>query len=252
MKILKYITLVVMLGVFASCKQEKLMIFNSVDRMQFTGDTLIFQTFVYDDASVTRDTVFLTLNTIGNTSEIDRTINIEQVLENVDNRAEAGTHFISFDNSEIFQHLVIKANTVKTKVPIILLRDASLKDASFRLRVRVVANKFFKTGESNALERLIIFSDNLERPKGWNSWFAKYIFGAYGKVKHQFMMDVSGRNIDEGFFKSMWSPFDYSMIQFYQNMFKKALKDHNVAHLNNPLREEPKEGQTEGDLVMFK
>jgi hypothetical protein len=141
MKITKYIILLVVLEIFASCAKKDMITFNETNRLQFIGDTLTYQSFVYKKASATRDTVYLTIRTIGNISKTDRTINIEQIIEkNQDNTAIPGTHYIAFNDPEISKHLLIKANTVETKIPIILLRDASLDNAFFRLRMKILKN----------------------------------------------------------------------------------------------------------------
>jgi hypothetical protein len=151
--------------------------------------------------------------------------------------------------------LLIKANTVETKIPIILLRDASLDNASFRLRVKILKNKSFKIENVIDLERLIIFSNKLVKPADWNDY--KWDFGEYGVVKHRFMIDHNPgvEEIDDKFFskylKLEGEDYDSAKIDFYRAVFLKALDKYNAAHPDNFLREAPKEGQTIGDLVEF-
>ena len=61
--------------------------------------------------------------------------------------------------------------------------------------------------------------------------------------------------IDEDFFSKYIKlddgDADYAKINFYKGAFKKALYKYNTAHPNNPLREKPEEGSTEGWLVTF-
>jgi hypothetical protein len=260
MKTTKYILWIVVLVIFASCAKKDLITFNEINRLQFIGDTLTYQSFVYKKASVTKDTVYLTIRTIGNISKTDRTINIEQIIEkNQDNTAIPGTHYIAFNDPEISKHLLIKANTVETKIPIILLRDASLDNASFRLRVRILKNEFFKIEDVIDLERLIIFSNMLSRPASWGNYWWDTIyeyFKAYGVVKHRFMIENNPGTIpiDDKFFSEylkLEGKWDHPKLSYYQSAFKIALNKYNKEHPDNPLREAPKEGQIIGDLVAF-
>ncbi len=87
-----------------------------------------------------------------------------------------------------------------------LLRDASLKDNSYRLRVELAANDAFGLGETKARARTVIFSDRLERFYSWRfdngTAPAFYTFGKYSTGKHQFMIDVLGEVIDENWYKA--------------------------------------------------
>jgi hypothetical protein len=257
MKIVKYILLIVIaIGYFSCTKTDLITFHDDITRLHFTGDTVVYYTFVYEKSSVTRDTVYLTINTIGNIAKKDRIIKIEQVIkENQDNTAISGKHYVAFNNTEIKNSFCIKADSASATIPFILLRDASLDDASFRLKVRISENEDFSiTNMPNVeLERLIIFSNKLEKPKDWDNYF----FGQYGKVKHHFMIEHNPGvvPIDEDFFSKYIKlddeKDDYAKINYYIGVFKKALNKYNEAHPNNPLREKPEEGHAEGQLVTF-
>ena len=138
-------------------------------------------------------------------------------------------------------------------VPIILLRTSKLKSNTLKLKVRVVENEFFKLGEVDkgnlTIERQIVFSDRYERPQNWSRVESSYYLGAYGRVKHKFMDDNTVERIDEDFIDRIMR--DYAELMFFKNFFQSKLAEYNAAHPDNPLREEPEEGQTEGDLVTF-
>jgi hypothetical protein len=250
-----------MLGLFASCEKD-LMTYEGINRLGFSDNTYsLTKTFAFDNSSVVKDTVYLNVRTMGHVSKTDRTFKIEQIKDGkyVKGKkiktAKAGLHFVDFSNT----NFVIKANKTKAKIPIVLLRDISMRTNSFGLKVRIVKNNFFELPSTRSLERLIIISDMLEKPKNWygntrkDDWRG---FGVYGKVKHRFMIDVSGLKFDELFFRSLiLNPkdnyYDEVKVRFYRNKFIKALKEYNEKHPANSLREEKKEGQLEGDLVSF-
>jgi hypothetical protein len=264
MKTIKYIILIVMLGGFTSCAEKDLITFSDEDRLLFTGDAIdILYTFVYEKPSVIRDTIYLDVETIGNLSKTDRKIKLEQIIEeDKDNTAVPGTHYIAFDDTELTKHFIIKANAVRARIPIVLLRHASLQQNAIRLKLKIIENESFKHGEEKTFERLIIFSDKLEKPSKWdyNNWFDSYtltfkeFFGEYGRKKHRFMIDVSGSKVDDEFIESVLftgRELDRQKTYYFVGLFNQALFKYNMEHPNDPLREDPKEGQTQGDLVKF-
>lgn len=238
---------------FASCEQKEIEAFGNDAWLQFSGDTLQAKSFIYDPPSVLKDTVHLYVQIVGRNVKKDRQIKIEQVIDtgNV-NVAVAGEHFLAFTDPEFSKHLMIKADSGSVKLPIVLYRHDILKKKSFTLKVRLLESGDFKLGESTNLVRTIVFSDKLEKPSYWDRWggyLAKWYLGAYGPVKHRFMIDVTGLKIDDKFLEGFVR--NATLRNFYMTLFKDKLREYNDAHPDNPLREEPKEGQTIGDLVQF-
>jgi hypothetical protein len=253
-------------GFFASCEKD-LMTYKGTERIGFNDDFhQLIKTFVYDNSSIKKDTIYLKVKTMGHIFKTDRTFKIEQikdgkyefkndkyVKEKKIKTAKVAQHFVDFSNTDF----VLKANKTEAKVPIILFRDFSLQTNAYGLKVRIVKNKFFELPETILSECLIIISDMLERPKNWD------FFGTYGKVKHWFMIDVCDRKIDEDFFKLfIWGTdtdsdgnvinvLDYEKADYYRTLFTKALKKYNEDHPDNPLREEKEEGNLKGKLVEF-
>jgi len=265
---IKYIALIIVLAVFASCEKD-LKTYSGTNKLQFSPslDTLISKTFVFDEETRTRDTIYLKVNTIGNLTGVDRKITLEQVREKewifkfdesgnkidssyveISNIAEEGVHFVSLSDPEVSDKLVIKADSAEANVPIIILRDPSLEDKSYRLRFRIVENEYFELGGADNLERTIFLSDKFQKPKSWD-YKIDYIIGGYGSEKHRFMHESSGLVIDYDFLKKMWD--DNSLRSFYPGFFARKLEEYNAAHPGNPLREKPAEGEIEGVLVSF-
>jgi hypothetical protein len=256
----KHIIFIMIFGFFASCEKD-LMTYKSESVLRFTNEKyLLIKSFAFDNTSIVKDTIYLNIKTMGHVFKTDRTFKIEQIKDGKNekgkkmNNAEAGRHFIDFSNTDF----VIKANQTKAKIPIVLLRDISMKKNSFGLKVRIVKNNFFELPEKKYLERLIKISDMLDKPENWYSRG----FGIYGTKKHQLMIDASGLKIDKNFFKTLilevkeyfgqkYIVWDRSKVTYYLNIFKEALKKYNETHPDNPLREEKEKDQIEGIRVSF-
>jgi hypothetical protein len=210
-----------------------------------------------------KDTVYIRINTIGGITDQNRAGKLEQVTEydityirdpltnkitdsivkEKPNKAVPGTHYLALNDPSMQSLLVIRAGKAFDSLPIILLRDASLKTNSYRLRLRIVANNEFAIGETKAIEKTIVFSDRLERFESWKTDAgtspAFSTFGKYSIAKHQFMIDVLKTKIDEEWYKAI------SLVQaqqHYKNLVKDALAAYNADPANiaagkAPMRE---------------
>jgi hypothetical protein len=253
----------ILLAIAAGCKKADYLVYNDVARIQMADTGVSSYTFVYEAPVVVRDTVYIRLNTIGGITGQDRKVTLEQVTEYdityvrdpVTNKvtdstvkekpfkAIAGKHYIPFDDPSMQALLVIKANKAFDSLPIILLRDTSLKSNSYRLRLKVVANNEFATGETKAIAKTLLFSDRLERFESWKvdagTAPAFTSFGKYSVNKHQFMIDVLKVKIDEEWYKAIAAA---QAQQHYKNMLRDALAAFNANPVNiaagkAPLRE---------------
>lgn len=243
-----------------SCSEEKFNLWNDPEThlafKHVKDDSVSRHTFVYDIADVQRDTVIFEVYTSGFLSDKDRIFEFEQLdpRDSENSKPIAGVHFVKFDAPEVSNYFVIKAGTAKTKVPIIMLRDKSLKESQFELRVKIKKNENFTLGVERDLEKRLIFADIISRPKGWTINHEKYYFGPYGFEKHRFMISVTpGVKIDEDFFKAFDS--DYPLAGYYADYYTAKLKEENdrrKADGLDVLREAPKEGQTIGDEIYFR
>lgn len=250
----KYICIIgLLLAVVVSCKKADYLLYNNGARIQQADTSALNYSFIYEPGSVVRDTIYIRVNTIGGITDKDRPVKLVQVPEYdytyvrdpVTNqitdtiaterpfKAVAGKQYVAFDDPAIASLMVVKANRAIDSLPIILLRDATLKDNTYRLRVRLDSSAAFSLGESKAIERTIVFSDRLERFYSWRfdngTAPAFYSFGKYSTGKHQFMYDVLKVNIDETWYQAI------SLIQaqtHYKNLFKDALAAFNVDPAN--------------------
>lgn len=249
MRFLKYIAVVVVVLAITSCKQDQYYLYNDMARIQFgpepgriyvasynLADTLKPYTFFYEEQTVTEDTVFFDIYAIGGVSDKDRSFTLKQEqVPNVMN-AVAGTQYVAFDNPRATKHYIIKAGAVHTKVPIILLRDASLKTSTPVLKFTVTEDANFKKGEINNLWRKVVFTDRLSQPAAWDASAVRYYYGDYSVVKHQFMIDSTGEKWDQEFMVGL--PSEYALLQYWIGALKINLINYNNAHPNAPLKDE--------------
>jgi hypothetical protein len=147
--------------------------------------------------------------------------------------AVAGKHYVPFTDKGAQAIMFIATDSATGKLPIILLRDTSLKTNSYRLRIRLTANDEFAIGEKYAIERTIIFSDKLERFDSWKvdntSAPAYNVFGKYSTGKHQFMIDALKTRIDEVWFQAVLAA---QATQHYKNLLRDALNAFNTDPAN--------------------
>jgi hypothetical protein len=262
MKRLIYI-IAILMAAASGCTKSEYLLFSDVARVQLSDTTTLSSTFIYDPATVTKDTVYILVSTIGGITNYDRPVKLVQVPEfdytyvrdPITNqitdtiaterpfKAVAGTHYMDLADKSLESMMVVKADSVSALIPVVLLRDASLKTNSYRLRLQLVANKEFSLGEKNAREKTIVFSDRLERFFSWRvdatNAPAFNNFGKYSTGKHQFMMDVLKVNIDEAWYQAALAA---QATGNYVNLLKGALTTFNndpanIASGKAPLRE---------------
>lgn len=252
----KILVPVVLLSLLAACKKDQYYLYNDHALIQFgpatdriyqvsfdMADTAKLQTFFYDDAAVTQDTVYFDIYTIGGTNKADRPFVLEQVMLDGENNAVAGTHYKAFTDPSLQSLYTIKAGQVHAFVPIVLLRDASLKTDAVKLQFRVKANEQFAEGEVKKLWRRVEITDKLSRPAAWDNSGVLYYWGKYSTVKHSFMVEQTGERWDDEFIKGVMT--DYSLITYWRLKLKTLLVNYNNAHPGAPLTDES------GEVVVF-
>lgn len=190
--------------------------------------------FVYGSSDLTCDTVWFTIETMGKTSTIDRPITLTQVsTDSID--AVAGKHYVAFDDPSIADFYKIKAGTAQAKIPIVMLRDASLKTDEVTLKIKITPNDYFTNGYPEYQTRTLTFSDHMTKPSNWDKeyptaygWsypFSAY-FGEYGQVKHQFLIDHTGKKWDNDYIDELME----GDSQYLQYILTKVVNE--LAELN--------------------
>lgn len=256
MKKLLCIYMVVGIAAMTGCQKDNYYLYNDIGRIQFgpdpaflyrpgyeLSDTVKAFTFFYENSAVKQDTVFFDIYTVGGISKEDRHFKLEQIQVEGAKNAEPGKHYIGFDQPEASRNFVIKADSVHARLPVILLRDASLRDTNVVLRFQFVTGGDFAVGQADNLWREIGYTDRLSQPGKWDASFTKYYFGEYSVTKHKFMIDSTGKKWDDAFIVEIYS--DYALLQYWKGVCKNALIKYNNAHPGHPLKDEY------GQLVVF-
>lgn len=256
MKTIKYFLVVVLLLIMNACKKEEYKMFTDVARIQFGPDiSRIYQTsfnladttkdftFVYNSPTSTQDTVWFDVYAIGGLSTKDRIFKLEQIADTTGAlNAVPGLDYKAFTDATLASKYVIKAGEMHTLAPVVLLRSATLKTATVTLIIKAAVSADFQLGETSCIWRKVTSTDRLSKPAAWTSTINAY-FGTYSMVKHQFMIDVTGKKWDQTFLSNVLK--DINQVLFYTTTCKTALINYNNTHPGNPLRDE------NGALVVF-
>lgn len=202
-------------------------------------DTVKVYTFVYQPSEVVQDTVYFDIYAIGGISQQDRYFMLEQ--ENIPgaNNAVPGTHYVPFNSSQLKEYYKIAAGRMHAKIPVVILRDASLKSGTVQLKFRISEGGSFKLGMESNLWRRLEFGDNIIMPTLW----ATNNYGKYSRVKHEFMIQYTGEKWDDDFISEVAK--EAALLAFWKGRLKTLLINYNQANPNNPLRDE------DGELVIF-
>lgn len=232
-----------------SCKENEPFLFEDVATLQFgpppgaiyqpgssaVGSVTAY-TFFYQGEDVDRDTVYFDIYAIGGLSSKDRPFKLEQQpLENVNN-AVAGVHYVSLDDPAVQKEYTIKAGQMHSRVPVVLLRDVSLKTSDIVLNIGIVESADFKNGERDFLWRNLTVTDRINQPAAWSGFYQNNYYGKYSARKHKFMIEVTGELWDQTFMTSVHA--DLTELAYYMSVIKTALIDYNKLHPADKLKDE--------------
>lgn len=233
---------------FSSCEKE-LQVFNDQTSCLnfFYGDdvetselkeeeTKTSYSFVYAGSTVTIDTIWFNLRTQGFVYDYARPYEVEQVMVEGANNAVAGKHYVAFTESSNASLYQIPANTSRGKMPIIVLRDASLADGDVVLQVRIKPNDYFQSGYKAFQTRTLTISASLSQPDNWTYDYplnVAYSLGDWGPVKHQWLIDHTGEKWDADYIEELFNG-------------DSAYLDYIIAKLTIVLAEENEERAAQG------
>ncbi len=249
-------TVAMLTALLAACKKDQYYLYNDSARLQFgpspdriytasfeMADTAKPFTFYYEPAATTQDTVFFDIYAIGGVSGKDRPFTIEQVTVTGAENAVPGVHYKAFSDPSLKDMYQIRAGEVHRSIPVILLRDPSLKSKNVKLQIAVKANEHFLPGEVRKLWRRVELTDMLSQPAAWNASAAQYYWGKYSRVKHSFMIEQTGEKWDQEFLLNINT--DFALLTFWKLKMRTLLTDYNNAHPGAPLMDET------GEPVVF-
>jgi hypothetical protein len=242
-KIISYILAIAALSVAVSCEKE-IPTWSGSERINFETavetDTLHNYSFVSEPEDVTRYTLWINVGTEGFVYDYPRTVTFRQAPSTDGSEdAEPGVHFVAFDDPEVKAQYVIPAGEAGARFPIVLLRDPSLQTSVRALRIELVENEYFLlSADKNKLHRTIVFADKLTMPEAWGALgYVSSYFGTYGEVKHRFMIEATGQDFGDEWFKENfywysdrygWVANDGGYMEFLQGWLQEKLEERNA------------------------
>lgn len=200
------------------------------------ADSVNYSFFILPEA-VKRDTVYVRVCTMGMPEAVDRPVRLLQTNVGKPDAAEAGVHFVAFDNAEVKDSLRIPAQAVFVDIPVIVLRDASLSLGVKRLELALVENDYFRLGIDEWRTFVVTISDLVSKPKMWDTRYYLFMGASWGPVKMRFLIKATG------YMDWETVPTDMSYLTWMGNVARQALLEYNNA--NPTLRE------ANGDAVSF-
>lgn len=207
----KYIVMAAALVALTACKMD-LPTYDGGSGASFVTPEQQFS-FVYSGDEATSELVWLDLTLHGDI-DTERTVALKQAPAVGDEKAAvAGKHFVAFDDPSMTSYYKIAAGATTARVPVKVLRDASLAENDYVLRVRIASTGTIEGGIAGKDEIAITISDKLLAPLNWTDFIAptppqvppleQFPFGSYGEEKHKFMIQITGEKWDYDYLVSI-------------------------------------------------
>ena len=224
---------VLAIGGLCSCEQQAPTVFEEAPGIYFARkngqNDSIAHTFFSVQEKQERDTIFVELLTMGKPFDVARPVRIVQTNVEEADADIAGKHFVAFDDPEVVDRFAIAPGQVSVELPVILLRDKSLKSEEVKLKMKVEANEWFVPGIDQNREFMIKTTELATPPDSWKDrWY--YVWGDWGSRKMWFIVNYLG-----------FTNFDESVESGYRNYLKvkahEKLEEYNNTH-DEPLCED--------------
>lgn len=206
----------------------------------------ILQSFFVVPESQDRDTVWVEIALMGFPTDQDRPIKIVQTNRDAADAAIAGTHYLGFDDTEIKDLIAMGANQVTARIPVIFLRDLSLKTERKRLEMTIEENDYFKRAIDADCDFMLQTTELAEMPESWNSAWRTY-FGEWSSQKMWFIVNYLGLDDFE-------AEYDSGYKKYLKQKAHSKLYEYNSTHderLCNDLNKHHENGKQCENCVVF-
>ena len=125
----------------------------------------------------------------------------------------------------------ISAGEVSRLIPVILLRDESLKAATYKLVLAVQGNEYFRPGIDAWRTYTVTITDTAIKPTIWDSYWSYYLGTSWGPEKLRFAIEATGyKDFNE-------RPLDPGLGSWMYTVCSQQLEEYNAEHPDNPLCE---------------
>lgn len=174
---------------------------------------------------VNEDTIRIPVHLWGYTTNTDRQVNVKVLAENT--TAKEGEDYTVLP-------CVIRGTRTSDDLNLVVRRTDKMKRGFYQVCLKIEDSPDLIAGPENEGTLRVILTAMLVRPLDW-----PYQLGDWSQVKHQFVIDVTGKGTNFGTISTMvrWTAF---MQQLYE-----ALNKYNGEHPNDKLKDE------NGNLVVF-
>lgn len=252
MRISKYYNVLFLL-LLIGCERYDAQVFEGEARLSFsrgengTGqqDSILQSFFVLPDTQL-RDTVWVEVALMGYPVNESRPVKIVQTNQDSSDAAIAGVHYVAFDSEELSDLMVVGANQAKARIPVVLLRDISLKTGKKRLEMAIEENAYFKRGIDADCRFMVQTTEKAERPTNWDSAWKSY-FGTWSSQKMWFIVNYLGLDDFE-------AEYDTGYKKYLKQKAHSKLNEYNATH-DEPLCDDPlkhhEKGETCENCVTF-
>ena len=235
-KFLKYTAIVLtVLITTTACSEDLIEPWIAQDYIQFDANNIKTYSFVYAGSTIQKDTLNLRVNVAGKLSDKNRHYKVKQVKSygfvyeydnngykidsafiELPNQAKVGVHYEDFSN----YNMEVSADSTYGIMKVVILRDPSLKEKDYSLTLEVQESEDFLPGNIQTQKNNIVLSDQITQPKRWSTYFignstCYSVMAYYGKVKHQLLIDVTGKRWDDNF---ITKELTEEYLVFYKNM----------------------------------
>ena len=242
-----YINILLLLLVTASCKENEALFYENDPAIYFANEPNVMNgqldsipySFFIEPNSVVDDTVHVKVCLSGLLADYDRPIKLIQTNVGEEDAAVPGVHFIAFDDPSVVDSVCIPRGKAVAYIPVVLLRDVSLKSKEKRLKLAVGQNEYFRPGVDKLRNFTVTVADFTIKPKLWDIVWKIYFGPTFGSVKLKFIIQVTGFTDFDSY------PTDFQLGDHLSIVFQQKLAEYNEAHPDDPLAE------ADGTLVGF-
>jgi hypothetical protein len=179
-----YLSLVGLLCSIAACREDKIMLYNDANYIQFTGyavDSMTCSFLAYPDRN---ELSFpLSVEVVGLSSNRDREYKLS-VIESYTNAPEA--------NYRLPDKFAMPAGKVVDTCYLTIRRTAEISRKALRLSVRLEETTDFKVGQTDKASAIIYISDVISKPDWWTSSVTSSYLGEYSDAKFRVFIQVTG------------------------------------------------------------
>jgi hypothetical protein len=199
-------------------------------------DSLVYN-YAYRALDADVDSVMFRARLIGVPVDADRPFKLR--VAGGGNGVQEGVHFLLGDYR-------LPAGAMEAEFPIYLTRTSDFRgtpDHPVELELDVTGS--FATGAREFSRLKLVLKDREEKPENWDedSWpyfDLSYFFGPYSRVKHQFIITVTGLVIFKVLYQGTPAANEISFFeaQYLQRKCRAELAAYNAEHPGDPLKDE--------------